>query len=292
MCVPQVRPKGVRPRRVGTRPSRELGGTIGQTRGEICNPRCVPPRVRFRDRFVPANSTGSWYAEQPIRANMPASASASKKKARVTTRATTNASFETHTATSSSSQGGIILLLVPSTTDINGAGGVAARWREYAVELEHAGWQVELWTVDSKTDATKIPRYHLANFPGTLTDSPGAGFVWQVWKRLAATGDDDAGMSKQSGNTPVREQPLRRKVRCVIMTDLFSNVPLALLCAGANVPLVYSIHTDIAKLVGVNLLPQSAAFLQGSAGRLASACGTCCAVPKSGEHSVSSLSCL
>ena len=151
---------------------------------------------------------------------------------------------------------------------------------------------MELWTVDSKTDATKIPRYHLANFPGTLTDSPGAGFVWQVWKRLAATGDDDAGMSKQSGNTPVREQPLRRKVRCVIMTDLFSNVPLALLCADANVPLVYSIHTDIAQLDGVNLLPQSAAFLQGSAGRLASACGTCCAVPKSGEHSVSSLSCL
>jgi glycosyltransferase involved in cell wall biosynthesis len=58
------------------------------------------------------------------------------------------------------------------------------------------------------------------------------------------------------------------------MTDLFSNVPLALVCASAGVPLIYSIHTDIAQLDGVNLLPSSAAFLQANAARLASACVT------------------
>ena len=151
--------------------------------------------------------------------------------------------------------------MVPSTTDINGAGGVAARWREYSLELERDGWCVELWTVDSNDPATKIPRYRLANFPGTLTDSPGIGFVWKIWNRLVSQSDD------ANDNTSTRPS-------CVIMTDLFSNVPLALLCAGANVPLVYSIHTDIAQLDGINLLPQSAAFLQGSAGRLSSACVT------------------
>ena len=44
---------------------------------------------------------------------------------------------------------GVVMLLVPSVTDINGAGGVAARWREYARELERGGYAVELWTVDS-----------------------------------------------------------------------------------------------------------------------------------------------
>ena len=43
---------------------------------------------------------------------------------------------------------GVVMLLVPSVTDINGAGGVAARWREYARELERGGYAVELWTVD------------------------------------------------------------------------------------------------------------------------------------------------
>ena len=57
----------------------------------------------------------------------------------------------------------------------------------------------------------KDPRYHLANFPGTLTDSPGVGFMMKLWRRL-------------------NRAPL---VASVVMTDLFSNVPLAaMLCAG------------------------------------------------------------
>ena len=79
---------------------------------------------------------------------------------------------------------GVLLLLVPSVTDINGAGGVAARWREYTRELERDGWRVELWTVDATDPARTIPRYHLANFPDTLTDAPGIGFVAKVWSRL------------------------------------------------------------------------------------------------------------
>jgi hypothetical protein len=51
---------------------------------------------------------------------------------------------------------GVLLLMMPSVTDINGAGGVAARWKEYTNELEIEGWQVELWTVDSTDPATKV----------------------------------------------------------------------------------------------------------------------------------------
>ena len=163
---------------------------------------------------------------------------------------------------------GVVMLLVPSVTDINGAGGVAARWREYARELERGGYAVELWTVDSQDPNTKIPRYRLANFPGTLTDSPGAGFVWKIWSRL--TRHDELKLDDTTDGTTGKN----KNVRAVIMTDLFSNVPLALLCAGAGVPLVYSIHTDIAQLDGINLLPSSAAFLQGCAGRLATVCVT------------------
>lgn len=147
---------------------------------------------------------------------------------------------------------GVLLLLLPSVTDINGAGGVAARWKEYTRELEREGWTVELWTVDAPDQSRKIPRYHLANFPGTLTDSPGVGFMMQLWRRL-------------------NRAPL---VASVVMTDLFSNVPVAMLCAGTGTPLIYSIHTDIAQLDGINLLPSSAAFLQGTAARLAHACVT------------------
>ena len=147
---------------------------------------------------------------------------------------------------------GVLLLLLPSVTDINGAGGVAARWKEYTRELEREGWTVELWTVDAPDQSRKIPRYHLANFPGTLTDSPGVGFMMKLWRRL-------------------NRAPL---VASVVMTDLFSNVPVAMLCAGTGTPLIYSIHTDIAQLDGINLLPSSAAFLQGTAARLAHACVT------------------
>ena len=102
---------------------------------------------------------------------------------------------------------GVLLLLLPSVTDINGAGGVAARWKEYTRELEREGWTVELWTVDAPDQSRKIPRYHLANFPGTLTDSPGVGFMMKLWRRL-------------------NRAPL---VASVVMTDLFSNVPVAML---------------------------------------------------------------
>ena len=79
---------------------------------------------------------------------------------------------------------GVLLLMMPSVTDINGAGGVAARWKEYKRELQSEGWEVELWTVDSEDARTKVPRYHLPNFPGTLTDSPGVLFMLKIWRRL------------------------------------------------------------------------------------------------------------
>lgn len=170
---------------------------------------------------------------------------------------------------------GVVMLLVPSVTDINGAGGVAARWREYARELERGGYAVELWTVDSQDPNTKIPRYRLANFPSTLTDAPGPGFVWKIWSRLTRHDEREVDEVNDTMDGTTDDKNKRDKtVRAVIMTDLFSNVPLALLCAGAGVPLVYSIHTDIAQLDGINLLPSSAAFLQGCAGRLATVCVT------------------
>lgn len=147
---------------------------------------------------------------------------------------------------------GVLLLMMPSVTDINGAGGVAARWREYHRELRSEGWDIELWTVDSTDDATKVPRYHLPNFPGTLTDSPGIFFMLKIWRRL-------------------NRAPL---VGCVVMTDLFSNVPISMMCKGTGTPLVYSIHTDIAQLDGINLVPSSATFLQATTSRLAHAAVT------------------
>ena len=145
---------------------------------------------------------------------------------------------------------GTLLLMMPSTTDVNGAGGVAARWHEYMRELVDEGWDVELWTVDSKDPEFAIPRYHLPNFPDTLTDSPGVGFCLKIWRRLN------------------RRDPM---VSCVVMTDLFSNVPIAMMCAGTGTPLVYSIHTDIAQVDGINIAPLSAAILQSTTSTLAHA---------------------
>ena len=215
----------------------------------------MPPSLR--DVAVPSTtSSGSW--------DVPSSPVSQRRVGSATSPPTTPNSMASDRAGAFASsappgdESGVVMLLVPSVTDINGAGGVAARWREYASELERGGHAVELWTVDSRDPDTTIPRYHLANFPGTLTDSPGVGFVWKIWSRLMI---EDGHATKP-------------RVAAVIMTDLFSNVPLALLCAGAGVPLVYSIHTDIAQLDGINLLPSSAAFLQGCAGRLATACVT------------------
>ena len=145
---------------------------------------------------------------------------------------------------------GTLLLMMPSITDVNGAGGVAARWHEYTRELTNEGWTVELWTVDAEDPDRAIPRYHLPNFPSTLTDSPGVGFCHKIWRRLN------------------RRDPV---VACVVMTDLFSNVPIAMMCAGTGTPLVYSIHTDIAQLDGINMAPWSAAILQSTTSALAHA---------------------
>ena len=219
----------------------------------------MPPSLR--DVAVPSTtSSGSWdVPSSPVSRRRVGSAASPPATPDAKASDRTGAFADADPADDASS--GVVMLLVPSVTDINGAGGVAARWREYARELERGGYSVELWTVDSEDPDTKIPRYHLANFPGTLTDSPGVGFVWKIWSRLMRAGTAGSARNK-------------KRVRAVIMTDLFSNVPLALLCAGAGVPLVYSIHTDIAQLDGIDLLPSSAAFLQGCAGRLATRCVT------------------
>ena len=221
----------------------------------------------LRNVAVPSTtSSGSWdVPSSPVSRRRVGSATSSPTTPNSMASDRAGACADAAASLSPENEPGVVMLLVPSVTDINGAGGVAARWREYARELERGGYAVELWTVDSQDPNTKIPRYRLANFPGTLTDSPGAGFVWKIWSRLTRHDELELDDTNQTTN---------KNVRAVIMTDLFSNVPLALLCAGAGVPLVYSIHTDIAQLDGINLLPSSAAFLQGCAGRLATVCVT------------------
>ena len=224
----------------------------------------------LRDVAVPSTtSSGSWdVPSSPVSRRRVGSATSPPTTPNSMASDRAGACADAAVSLSPENEPGVVMLLVPSVTDINGAGGVAARWREYARELERGGYAVELWTVDSQDPNTKIPRYRLANFPGTLTDSPGAGFVWKIWSRL--TRHDEPKLD----DTTDGSTGMNKNVRAVIMTDLFSNVPLALLCAGAGVPLVYSIHTDIAQLDGINLLPSSAAFLQGCAGRLATVCVT------------------
>ena len=223
----------------------------------------------LRNVAVPSTtSSGSWdVPSSPVSRRRVGSATSSPTTPNSMASDRAGACADAAASLSPENEPGVVMLLVPSVTDINGAGGVAARWREYARELERGGYAVELWTVDSQDPNTKIPRYRLANFPGTLTDSPGAGFVWKIWSRLTRHDELELDDTNQTTNK-------NKNVRAVIMTDLFSNVPLALLCAGAGVPLVYSIHTDIAQLDGINLLPSSAAFLQGCAGRLATVCVT------------------
>ena len=67
-----------------------------------------------------------------------------------------------------------VLVAVPSTTDVVGAGGVAPRWANYVNELRRSGWLVDLWTVDSQEASQRIPRVVHPFFPRTLTDAPSA----------------------------------------------------------------------------------------------------------------------
>ena len=58
----------------------------------------------------------------------------------------------------------------------------------------------------------------------------------------------------------------------VIITDLFNDVNLALLCRAARVPLVYSLHTDGSKLPGG--VPAAASASQMLTARLATRAAT------------------
>ena len=123
---------------------------------------------------------------------------------------------------------GTVLVLVPSITSVFGAGGVASRWNTYVQELSNNGWNVELWSVDSHDEYTRIPRFVLPFYKNTLTDRPTAFFVMKLYNRLI------------NKNKP--------KIKAVISTDLFTNIVTGLCCNATNIPFIYSIHTDIVKL--------------------------------------------
>ncbi|KAK3268678.1 hypothetical protein CYMTET_22829 [Cymbomonas tetramitiformis] len=135
----------------------------------------------------------------------------------------------TQDTTVATKAGSRVLLVVPSVTDCNGAGGVATRWNGYSKELEAAGWTVELCTVDGSEELS-VPRFIHPCYPDTLSDRPTAEWTSKMWKRL-------------------RVHPSQPPVNAVIMTDMIINFPLALICRAAGVPLIYSMHTDIGKLL-------------------------------------------
>ena len=58
----------------------------------------------------------------------------------------------------------------------------------------------------------------------------------------------------------------------MVVTDLFNDVNLALLCRAARVPLVYSLHTDGSKLPGG--VPAAASLSQAVTARLSARCAT------------------
>ena len=60
-----------------------------------------------------------------------------------------------------------VLVAVPSTTDVVGAGGVAPRWANYVDELRRSGWVVDVWTVDAQDEGQRIPRVVHPFFPRT-----------------------------------------------------------------------------------------------------------------------------
>jgi len=141
------------------------------------------------------------------------------------------------------------LLAVPSVTDVVGAGGVAPRWGNYLRELKTNGWVVDLHTVDAADYEQRIPRVVHPFFPKTLTDAPSATWMFRLWRRFRAARPD-----------------------VVIITDLFNDVNLALLCRAARVPLVYSLHTDGSKLPGG--VPAAASASQMLTARLATRAAT------------------
>jgi len=136
------------------------------------------------------------------------------------------------------------LVCVPSVSDVVGAGGVAPRWRGYVGELEAAGWAVELWCVDSADAQRRIPRCVHPFFPLTLTDLPSVPWMWALRRALRS-----------------------RRPDVVVVTDLFNDVPVALLAAACAVPLAYSLHTDGSKLPGG--VPALASLSQAVTSRLA-----------------------
>jgi glycosyltransferase involved in cell wall biosynthesis len=143
-----------------------------------------------------------------------------------------------------------VLVAVPSTTDVVGAGGVAPRWANYVNELRRSGWVVDVWTVDAQDEEQRIPRVVHPFFPRTLTDAPSSLWTMRLWRRLRS----------------------EQRPRCVVVTDLFNDVNIALLCRAARVPLLYSIHTDGSKLPGG--VPSLASASQACTAYLSAACAT------------------
>ena len=143
-----------------------------------------------------------------------------------------------------------VLVAVPSTTDVVGAGGVAPRWANYVAELRRSGWLVDVWTVDAQDEGQRIPRVVHPFFPRTLCDAPSSLWTMRLWRRLRS----------------------EKRPRCVVVTDLFNDVNIALLCRAARVPLLYSIHTDGSKLPGG--VPSLASASQACTAYLSAACAT------------------
>uniref|UniRef100_A0A7S3NJG9 Glycosyltransferase subfamily 4-like N-terminal domain-containing protein n=1 Tax=Aureoumbra lagunensis TaxID=44058 RepID=A0A7S3NJG9_9STRA len=141
--------------------------------------------------------------------------------------------------------GRVLFVCVPSVSDVTGAGGVAPRWRLYIKQLEENGWRVETWTVD-KSGLEMLPRCVHPFYPKTLIDSPSPLLIWKLYHRL------------QIGD-----------IACVLITDLFNDVNLALLCYGVGIPLVFSVHTDGSKLPGG--VPWIATLSQAITARLSDA---------------------
>ena len=86
--------------------------------------------------------------------------------------------------------------------------GHQRRWRhrgtvEEYTEREREGWTVELWTRGRARPVAKITASRISRSTG----SPASGFLMKLWRRL-------------------NRAPL---VASVVMTDLFSNVPVPLL---------------------------------------------------------------
>ena len=100
-----------------------------------------------------------------------------------------------------------VLIAVPSTTDVVGAGGVAPRWANYVAELRRSGWLVDVWTVDAQDEGQRIPRVVHPFFPRTLCDAPSPQWTMRLWRRLRS----------------------EQRPRCVVVTDLFNDVNIALL---------------------------------------------------------------